>query len=112
MSFGKMKEVIEIVAVENTKDRDGFRVPKEVVLKKVRAYKENKHGNEKWANLSVFSTASALFCIRKIPDLEVTSKMMIAHKDSRYQIVSVEDVREKGMYVEILAEKVEGSQNG
>ena len=112
MSFGKMKEVIEIISVENAKDRDGFRVPKEVVLKKVRAYKENKHGNEKWANLSVFSTATVLFRIRKIPDLEVASKMMILHLGSRYQIVSVEDVREKGMYLEILAEKVEGSQNG
>lgn len=112
MSFGKMKEIIELIETKRIKDKDGFTSTQDVVLAKVRAYKETKHGNEKWANLSVFSTATVLFRLRKIPNLEITTKMIVLHQNSRYQIISVEDVREKGMYLEILAEKVEGSQNG
>lgn len=112
MSFGKMKEVIEIVETKSIKDKDGFSSIQETVLVKVKAYKETKHGNEKWANLSVFSTATVLFRVRKVPNLEITSKMVVLHQNARHQILSVEDIRDKGMYLEILAEKVEGSQNG
>jgi hypothetical protein len=31
-------------------------------------------------------------------------------KGEKYNILSVEDIREKGMYVEVLAEKVTGSK--
>ena len=112
MSFGKMKDFIEIIQVENIKDKDGFKESQETIMARTRAYKEVKHGNEKWANLSVFSTATVIFMFRKIPNLDVTSKMMICDGQSKYQILSVEDVRGKGMYLEVLAEKVEASQNG
>lgn len=112
MSFGKMKEVIEIVETKSIKDKYGFSSIQDTVLAKVKAYKETKHGNEKWANLSVFSKATALFRIRKIPNLVIISNMVVLHQNSRYQILSAEDIRDKGMYLEILAEKVEGSQNG
>jgi Bacteriophage head-tail adaptor len=112
MSFGKMREIIEVVKVEHIKDKDGFKAPQDIVVARAKAYKETKHGNERWANLSVFSTATVLFRLRKIPNIDITTEMVIFHKGSRYQITSVEDVREKGMYLEILAEKMEGSKSG
>lgn len=112
MSFGKMKETIEILESKSIKDKDGFASKEEVVVAKVKAYIESKHANEMWSNLSVFSTATVLFRFRKLPKIEVTNKMVINHQGVKYQILSVEDIREKGMYLEVLAKTVEGSQNG
>ena len=52
---------------------------------------------------------TVLFRFRKIPDLTVTTSHFISEADGRYNIVSAEDVRGRGMYVEVLAEKLEGT---
>jgi len=75
----------------------------------VRAYKKERHGTEKWANMAAFSTATALFRFRKIPGLTVDASFAIVCEDSRYRIISAEDVRGRGMYVEVLAERLEGT---
>jgi head-tail adaptor len=110
MSFGKMNQRVEIRNNSPSKDADGFLVSSDTVLAIIRAYRENQHGNEKWANMAVFSSATALFRFRVIPNLKVTTDMIIVCKGERFQILSVEDVRNRGMYLEVLAEKVEGSK--
>ncbi|GAB2022134.1 hypothetical protein RyT2_12080 [Pseudolactococcus yaeyamensis] len=110
MSFGKMNQRIEIRHSSPSKDSNGFLVSNDMVLATVRAYQENRHGNEKWANMATFSTATSLFRFRMLPDLEVTDKMAIVSSNERFQILSVEDVRHRGMYLEVLAEKIEGSK--
>lgn len=112
MSFGKMRHNINILETKSIKDKEGFVSKQDVIVARVKAYKESKHANEMWANLSVFSTATALFRFRKLPNLEVSNKMRIEHKGKRYQILAIEDIREKGMYLEVLAKSVEASQNG
>ena len=109
MSYGKMNVFIDIVTVEPTKDTEGFVTVGDTVLANVRAYKEDRHGNEKWANRAAFSTAASLFRFRKIPGLTITTTMFIVSEGERYNIVSVEDVKGRGMYLEILAEKIEQS---
>ena len=109
MSFGKMYTFIDIISVETVKDSEGFSKPTDTIVASVRAYKEDRHGNEKWANRATFSEATALFCFRKIPDIPVSTKMVIACSDGRYEITSVEDVKGKGMYIEVLAKKVVAS---
>ncbi len=109
MSFGKMNTLIDLILVESIKDSEGFTTPSDTVLATVRAYKEDRHGNEKWANRAAFSEATALFCFRKIPDIEVSTAMVISCEDGRYEITSVEDVKGRGMYVEALAKKVVAS---
>lgn len=104
-----MNTLIDIISVETIKDNEGFGVPKDTIVASVRAYKEERHGNEKWANRAVFSEASALFCFRKIPHSHVTTKMTILNNDDRYEIISVEDVKGRGMYIEVLAKKVVAS---
>ena len=109
MSFGKMNTLIDLISVQSIKDSEGFTTPTDTILATVRAYKEDRHGNEKWANRAAFSEATALFCFRKIPDTQVSTTMVIVCDDGRYEITSVEDVKGRGMYVEVLAKKVVAS---
>ena len=105
MSYGKMNVFIDIVAAEPTKDTEGFITAGDTVLANVRAYKEDRHGNEKWANRAAFSTATSMFRFRKIPGLTITTAVFIVSEGERYNIVSVEDVKGRGMYLEIMADK-------
>ena len=107
MSVGKMNTFIDIISVEPVKDDEGFVNTGDTVLASLRAYKEDRHGNEKWANRAAFSTATALFRFRKLPDFTVTTSLYITCADGRFRILSVEDVKGRGMYVEVLAEKIE-----
>ena len=109
MSLGKMNQFIEIISTTPARDAEGFAVAGDTVVANVRAYKEDRHGSEKWANMAAFSTATALFRFRRIPGLEIDTSLCIVCGGNRYRIVSVEDIRNKGMYIEALAEKIEGS---
>ena len=53
-----------------------------------------------------FSEATDLFRFRAIPGVEVSTKLFLLCEGCRYDITSVEDVKGRGMYVEILAKKV------
>lgn len=109
MSFGKMNSFIEIISTVPTKDAEGFAVTGDTVLASVRAYVEVQRGNEKWANMAAFSEATNLFRFRKIPGVEITPEMVIVCEGGRHNILSVEDVRGRGMYLEVLAKKVKSS---
>ncbi|WP_230397512.1 head-tail adaptor protein [Novisyntrophococcus fermenticellae] len=109
MSFGKMNTQIDIISTTPVKDADGFVTNGDHVVASIRAYKEDRHGNERWANMAVFSEATALFRFRKIPGTEITTSLFIVCGNEQYRIVSAEDVRGRGMYVEVLAEKQEGT---
>ena len=107
MSFGKMNTLVDIIQTVPMKDAEGFVVSGDTILATVRAYREEKHGNESWANRAAFSNASALFRFRKHPTLSLTTNMALVCDTGRYRILSVEDVRGRGMYIEALAEKLE-----
>ena len=107
MSYGKMKEFIDIVKTTKTRDKAGFLGETQEVVVSVRAYKEGRHASEKWANRATFSEATDLFRFRVIPNVTITNDMSIICNGSNYEITSIEDVKGKGMYVEVLAKKVE-----
>ena len=106
MSFGKMNRMAEIVEKRRVKDAEGFTTEQEVILASLRVYREGRHGSERWANLAAFSEATDLFRFRRIPDLTVTTSNTIVCNGERFEIVSVEDVKGRGMYTEVLAKKV------
>lgn len=112
MSFGKMNTFIQIVEPRITKDPEGFAATEDVVVASARAYREGRHGSEKWANRAAFSEATDLFRFRCIPGLTVTTAMMILCGDERFNITSVEDVKGRGMYLEVLAKEVSPSGKG
>lgn len=110
MSFGKMNTFIDIVETRKVKDSEGFTSTEDVILASVRAYREGRHGSERWANLAAFSEATDLFRFRVIPGLSLTTSMFLVCEDGRFDITSVEDVKGRGMYIEVLAKKVVASK--
>jgi len=109
MSFGKMNIFIDIVQKITVKDSEGFSTETDIIIASVRAYRERRHGTEKWANRATFSVATDLFRFRCIPGVTVTTAMLILTDDGRFEITSVEDVKSRGMYLEVLAKEVKPS---
>lgn len=109
MSFGKINTFIDLISIEPVKDSEGFISNGDNIIASIRAYKEDKHGSEAWKNRASFTTATSLFRFRKIPNTDITTALVITCSDGRYNIVSAEDVKGKGMYIEVLAERVVAS---
>ena len=105
-----MNTFIDIVETRKVKDSEGFTSTEDVILASVRAYREGRHGSERWANLAAFSEATDLFRFRVIPGLSLTTSMFLVCEDGRFDITSVEDVKGRGMYLEVLAKKVVASK--
>jgi len=106
MSYGKMNTFIDLVGKQTVKDSEGFSTETDIIIASVRAYREGRHGNEKWANRAQFSEATDLFSFRCIPVVTVTTAMTVVNGDGRFEITSVEDVKGRGMYIEVLAKEV------
>ncbi len=107
MSFGKMNDFAEIIITKRVKDSEGFSTTVDEVLASVRVYREGRHGSQRWANLAAFSEATDLFRFRAIPGIGITTDHVIVCDGSRYDIISVEDVKGRGMYIEVLAKRSE-----
>lgn len=102
MFFGNMTTPIKIIKVTYDKDAEGFRIPHEELIAAVHAYFEPKNSTEKWINRAVLQNASALFLFRYIPNKVIDTSMVIDCCGNRYNLVSVEDVRQKHMYYEAV----------
>ena len=109
MSFGKMNTFIDIILLKKEKDKDGFMYENTEILASIRAYREGRHGNEVWANRATFTSATDLFRFRNIPNLKITNNMIIRCSGSKFEIYSVENIKGKGMYIEVLAKIVESN---
>lgn len=109
MSFGKMNQFITIYKKTITIDAEGFQKEKEVEVAKVRAYREGRHGSERWTNLAAFSDATELFRFRVIPKTTITEDMVIVSGGERFEIESVENVKGKNRYLEVLCREVKAS---
>lgn len=103
-----MNKFAEIVRTHKYKDNEGFVKQAEHILASVRVYQEGRHGSARWANLASFSVATDLFRLRRIPRVKITTHDFIVCEGKRYEIVSVEDVKGRGMYIELLAKVSEG----
>ena len=106
MSFGRMNTLISIAQEVVTKDTEGFATKTDNILVSIHAYREGRHGSQKWVNRAAFSEATDMFRFRVIPGLTVTTAHVILCGDARFSITSVEDVKGRGMYLEVLVKKV------
>lgn len=106
MSFGKMNTFVDLVEKQKVKDSDGFVTETDVVIASFRAYYEQKHGSEKWVNRTQLFEATALFHFRTIATIKVNTDMVLTCEHGRFEITSVEDVKGKGMYIEVMAKVV------
>ena len=101
-----MNTFIDIVERITIKDAEEFKTEVDNIVASVRAYREGRHSNEKWANRASFTEATDLFRFRCIPGITITASMVIIHSDKRFEITSIEDVKGRGMYLEVLAKEV------
>ena len=106
MSFGRMNTLISIAREVVTKDMEGFVTKTDEVITSVFAYREGRNGSQKWVNRAVFYEATDLFRFRTIPGLTVSTAHVIVCGEDRFEITSVEDVKGRGMYIEVLAKTV------
>ena len=106
MSYGNMNGFADIVKTQRVKDSEGFTSTVEEVVASIRVYREGRHGSQHWANLAAFSEATDLFRFRAIPGVDITTDYILITEDGRFEITSVEDVKGRGMYTEVLAKKV------
>ena len=74
MSIGQMRCFIDIVRPGYEKDAEGFSTKTDVVIVSTRAYREGRHGSEKWANRTAFTDSTDLFRFRVIPGVEYTAE--------------------------------------
>ena len=109
MSFGQMNTQIQITQKRVALDDEGFQTESDIVIADVRAYRDGRHGSEKWANRAAFSEATDLFRFRAIPGVKISTDMRLLCGDSVFEITSVEDVKGRGMYIEVLAKEVQSS---
>ena len=109
MSFGKMNTWIDIREKRFETDDEGFRTEALYTIATVRAYREGRHGSERWANRASFTDATDLFRFRCIPYAKVTTDMIILCDAREFEITSIEDVKGRGMYLEVLAREVQPS---
>ena len=113
MAYGKMNTPIHIVSTAPIKDAEGFVTTGDTVAASIRAYKEVRNTGAKWERIAgnaAFVNVTSLFRFRRIPGVAVDTTLFITDGDGRYNIISCEDVRGRGMYIEVLAEKTEGSK--
>lgn len=106
-----MTTPITIRKVTYTNDAEGFRIPHEKLIASVHAYFEPKNSTEKWTNRAVLQSASALFRFRYIPKKIIDTSMVIDCFGKRYNLISVENVRQKNMYYEVIG-KLEVDSSG
>ena len=112
MSFGRMNTLISIAQEIVAKDTEGFATKTDNILVSIHAYQEGRHSSQKWVNRAAFSEATDLFRFRVIPGLTVTTAQVILCGDDHFVITSVEDVKGRGMYLEVLAKKVTADGKG
>ena len=109
MSFGKMNVPISITVETIAMDTEGFATRTNNILASLHAYREGRHGSQKWVNRAAFSEATDLFSFRTIPGLTVTAEHVILCDGERYEITSVENVKGRNMYLEVLAKRIEAT---
>lgn len=109
MGLGLMNKPAKLCEKTFVTDSEGFSAQRVAILADIRVFVEGRHGSERWANLAAFSEATELFRFRKIPNVKVTTKQYIIFEDEEYDILSVEDVQGRSMYIEVLAKKAVAS---
>lgn len=105
MSFGKMNKTAYLQEISLFEDSEGFKTSQFNTIACIRVAQEGRHGTEKWSNLAAFSEATDSFKCRYYPTLNITTEMFLLVDGTRYDIESVENVKGRNRYIEILAKR-------
>ena len=106
MGLGQMRTAVTLIRTVTEKDSEGFARKTDKTVAVFRAYREGRHGSVRWANLAAFSSATDLFRTRILPGITVSVGDTLLCGEERFEVTSVENIKGRGMYLEILAKKV------
>ena len=103
MPISELNTPIQILRLRFGRDRDGFPTESDELIACVRARAEMRNATERWSSRAVLREASAIFTFRHIPHIEITTDMVIVCGADRYNIVSVENIRGRNLYTQVVA---------
>ena len=105
MALGRMTTRIAIKSKTITTDSEGFQTEALSLVASVRAYREGRHGSEAWRNRASFTDATDMFIFRD-PHVAITTAMVVVCGEQTFEITSVENVKGRGMYIQVLGREV------
>jgi SPP1 family predicted phage head-tail adaptor len=104
---GDLRTPIALMSTTIVKDAGGAQSPSRTKLADVWAKWTNVHGNEVWASQAVHAIAPATVLIRWRDD--VTAACTVVKDDVEFEIVSIDNVRERNEYLELKVQRAGGS---
>jgi SPP1 family predicted phage head-tail adaptor len=107
MQSGEMRTRVTLQARSLSTDAGGFQTPVWVDIADVWAKWVGVHGSEAWAASSVQAQGAATVTIRYRDDVDSTCAVLVG--DQLYEIVSIDDIRQKH---ELLELKVQQMRSG
>ena len=105
VSLGMMTTPITISSKTVTTDAEGFASETLVKVLDAKAYREQRQATEIWRNRAEFCSATDMFIIRK-PSAAIKTDMVIECGGELFEIRSIDALKGRGMYLQILAEEV------
>ncbi len=103
---GELKKKIQIIKLEMTKDRDGFKVPTERVILRTHASVSNTSGKTLITSNASFENATTRFLIRT-PKTEINTMYTIKYNDHYYTIDFINNYNEEKHYTEIIGKRTD-----
>lgn len=103
VNAGSLNKKIEIIKLEETKDKDGFPIKKEVLILKVWAQVTNISGTELIKSNSDFAETKTRFLIRA-PKKSIDKDMIVKFRSNFYNIIYINNYSFKDEYIEIITE--------
>ena len=101
---GELRTRITIETRTASEDAGGFPSASWTTLASVWAKWENLHGSEVWAANAVQANAPATALIRYRSDVDATCA--VVKGGQRYEIVSLDNIRERGEYLEMKLQRM------
>ena len=105
-----MNDFIDIIERRVDRDAEGFGQESDVVLASVRAEKSYAAMTETDVNNASFAMQTAVFKLRRIPNLAIRPDLFITDAAGRYNITAVDEVSGRGMYLIVTAQRVTASE--
>lgn len=106
IDIGELNKKISILSIYDEEDIElNQLIPKEKELRKPWAKVRQTGGTEVIENLKISSETYKEFTIRFVDG--ITKDMKVRYKEEMYDIISIEDVEEKGQFLIIKATNVE-----
>ena len=96
MGLGQMRTAVTLIRTVTEKDSEGFARKTDKTVAVFRAYREGRHGSVRWD----------LFRTRILPGITISVGDTLLCGEERFEVTSVENIKGRGMYLEILAKKV------